>query len=261
MNIPAPPEHPPAKKSWLNLGTMAALATIAALLVAVATFVLQFFGPASGLGAASVPGQSTAASSQANVRTETPRSTDPGPTAVEGHCLNGSWASASCDRTHAAELVSDAGPCDLPALTQFAGGNVPADTLRRDLVPTVQDGVGCVVIVPSGLSSTIRNGLSGPDHAALRQCWDRFADRDLSCDQTHTAEVVYTGPGTEAGNCRSQADAYMADAFSRYEARLELLSRDADGGVSCLVQIKGSNVLEGSLRNLGTKALPSSPRS
>ncbi|MDI2034773.1 hypothetical protein [Paenarthrobacter nitroguajacolicus] len=270
MNIPAPPERPPNKdtkgESRLNLGTLAAIATIAALVVAVATFVLQFFGPSWGIGANISPQSSAQTSIAAETRghpapapSANPPASSPG--AVQGSCLDGSWAPASCDRAHSAELVSTNGTCDLQALTEFAGGKTPADTLRHDLVPTALDGVGCVVTVPSGLTATIQNGLSSQEHAALRQCWDRFADRDVSCDQTHTAEVVYTGSGTEAGNCRSQADAYTADAFSRYETRLELLSRDSDGAVSCLVQIKGSNDLKGSLRNLGTKALPASPRS
>lgn len=269
MTIPEPPDRPPSSDnhqgSRLNLGTMAAIATIAALVVAVATFVLQFFGPSLGIGANISP-QTSAAASIVAENQDTPtagparETSAAAPSETQGHCLDESLNRAACERTHSAELISTDGPCDVQALTQFAGGNTPVDTLRRDLVPNAIDGVGCIVTLPTGLAVTIQNGLSLPEHAALRECWDHFSDRDVSCDQTHTAEVVYTGPGTEAGSCRSRADTYTADAFSRYEAKLEVLSRDAGGTVSCLVQVRGSNNLTGSVKNLGTRALPVSPR-
>ncbi len=269
MNIPDPPGRSPSsnkkKESRVNLGTIAAVATVGALIVAIATFVLQFFGPSLGIGANITPQSSSSASVVAENRDTPPSGTSRDvpasvPSAAQGRCLDESWNQASCDRAHSAELVSTEGPCDLQALTRFAGGNIPEDTLRPDLVPTTLDGVGCVVTLPPGLATTIQNGLSNQDHAALRQCWDQFSDRDVSCDKAHTAEVVYSGPGAESGSCRSRADTYTQNAFSRYEAKLEVLSRDSGETLSCLVQIRGSNELTGSLKNLGAKALPLSPR-
>ncbi|MGO4587975.1 hypothetical protein [Paenarthrobacter sp. 2TAF44] len=137
------------------------------------------------------------------------------------------------------------------------------DTVRQDLIPTVVDSIGCIVSVPAGLTTKIQDGLIGQDHAALRQCWNRFSQRDVSCDQLHTAEIVFSSadPGTAETDCRKRAEEYTANGFSRNETKLEVLIQDSADRLSCLVQVKGSNELKGSLRNFGTKALPISPRS
>ena len=263
MNIPTPPERSPnsSRKRELprpNLATWAALATIGALLVAVATFVLQFFGPSWGLGASNISPPSSSSSSSATDGRETPVA---GPSAAPGAvepCLDDSWNRVSCDREHSAELISSDGPCTQGALISYAGGAAPMDALRVDLQPTTVQGVGCVVALPEGLGVRIRDGLAGRDHAVLRRCSNRFSQRDVSCDQPHTAEVVYSNldPGLAETDCRARAEEYSDDAFSRYETKLELLSNSSADGMSCVVQVKGSNVLTGSLKNLANRALP-----
>lgn len=181
---------------------------------------------------------------------------------AEGACLDAAAAMASCDQAHAAEIISSDGPCDLSALVEYAGGTIHTDTLRHDLLPASADSIGCTVAVPSGLTTKIRDGLLDRDHAVLRLCWDRFSERDVSCDQSHTAEVVYSDGAleTEQADCRTHAEVYTANAFSRYESKLEILTRNSGNTVSCLVQVKGSNELRGSLKHLGTMALPIFPR-
>lgn len=266
MNIPTPPERSPnsSKKSGLprpNLATWAALATIGALVVAVATFVLQFFGPSWGLGANNLSPQSSASSS---IVAESRESPVPGPsasTSPAGPCLDDSWNPVSCDRAHSAELISAEGPCTQDALISYAGGAAPLDTLRVDLQPKTVEGVGCLVALPDGLGVRIKDGLSGRDHAVLRRCSDRFSQRDVSCDQPHTAEIVHSNPdpGLAETDCRAQAEEYTDNAFSRYGTKLEVLSRTSADDTTCVVQVKGSNVLTGSLRNLASRALPISP--
>jgi hypothetical protein len=243
----------------INLAYLASLATVGALIVAIATFFLTFIMPPSGVGSgSSSPPKSSAEGNKAQDGSSSPE------TKVglrEGECLDELSAVASCDRPHSAEMISSDSACDLPTLVAYAGGTFATDTLRHDLVPTTVDAIGCVVNTPSGLATKIRDGLVSQDNAALRQCWDRFSQRDVTCDQSHTAEVVYSNPdpGTAETDCLARAYAYTGSAFGRYEAKLELLFRDSPDGVSCLVQVKGSNELKGSLRNLGTKALPIAP--
>jgi hypothetical protein len=256
VNIPDQPTHKPKgnKRRWprVTLASLGALATVA-------TFVLQFVLPQlSSVNSKPSPISSPQSSTVAEARSTPETKTG----SAQGECLDATAAIAACDQAHAAEIISSDGSCDLPALVEYAGGIIHTDTLRRDLLPTSVDSIDCTVAVPSGLTAKIRDGLLDRDHAVLRLCWDRFSERDVSCDQSHTAEVVYSEAdlGTEQADCRTHAEVYTANALSRYESKLEILTRNLGNTVSCLIQVKGSNELRGSLKHLGTRALPISPR-
>jgi hypothetical protein len=187
-----------------------------------------------------------------------------GKSAGVGQCLSESGDATACDAPHHAEIFAAAGDCTPRALTEYAGGIFTVDVLRGDLAISPVDGVnGCTVIVPAQVEGSIRGAMEGKDHAALRQCHNRLTGKDVSCDQEHTAEVVFLNPdrGPEEAVCTEKADEYMGGSFSRHSAKLEVLASSSGQTVICSLQAKGNNKLSGSLRHLGTTALPLQPLS
>ncbi|MDQ0922406.1 hypothetical protein QF038_000914 [Pseudarthrobacter sp. W1I19] len=258
MTIPAPPARPPRSRWWRHYwGIIASGVLFLAAVAAIASFIVTDLGFRPWLEPS--PTNSTLAPSVNDTRA--PNGLGVSPPEVEGTkagaCLDEAGTEMSCDRPHFSELIAASGPCDLPALVTYAGGVLTRDVLRGDLIPS-ETSNGCTVVLPAGLSSKIQNGLLRSDHAALRQCWDRFSERNVSCDQAHTAEAVYfdSDPGAAPTSCVLHADSYTNGAYTRNQGQLEALVLTSGSSVSCLVQARGSNELSGSLRNLGTGALP-----
>lgn len=259
MTVPAPPARPPRSPWWRHYWGkfvsavlfLAAVAAIASFLVTDLGFKPPWVVPAPVGSPVSQEARPTGIA-ESNAKSSTSTAEE-----KAGACLDDAGNITSCDRKHSSEVVTTIGSCNLPALVDYAGGALMRDVIRDDLVP-VASPHGCIVAIPDGLSTKIQDGLLGKDHAALRQCWDRFTEQDVSCDQAHTAEVVYFNPdpGATETSCVPQADAYTNGAFARHQDQLEALVRTSGQSISCLVQARGSNELSGSLRNLGTGALP-----
>jgi hypothetical protein len=258
VTTPTPPSRPP-KSNWSRhyWGKIVSAVLFLAAVAAIGSFVITDLGFKPWLQTAptSTPGSQNAVPSGG---TESDGASPPGGADKKaGACLDEAGSLLSCDRPHSSELVTTTAACDLSALVGYAGGIFTRDVLRGDVAPA-ETSHGCIVKIPEGLSTKIQDGLSRGDHATLRQCWNRFTERDVSCDQAHTAEVVYFNPdpGATEISCGAHADSYTADAFGRHQEKLEVIRKTSGPAVSCLVQARGSNELIGSLRNLGTGALP-----
>lgn len=263
MTSPKPARSTPRKRTWRDYWTKATGALI--ILAAIATIGSFYLALITLQSSSNDPNQeSTEAPGGSASSGESTRSSESATSFAQlkpGTCLNEAGSAVSCDLQPFSELIAASGPCDLSALVDYAGGTFTTDVLRGDLHTTMTS-VGCIVKIPEGLTTKVQGGLTSREHAALRKCWDRFSDRDVSCDEAHTAEVVYFNPSPEAAtvSCSSRADSYMDDAFSRHQAKLEAVKKSLGQSVSCLVQAKGSNEIRGSLRDLGTGALPLQPR-
>ncbi len=193
----------------------------------------------------------------------TPSGTDPSASASEsiaiGSCLDGHDAATACDAPHVSEVFNASGDCSDDALLQYLGGLPGQDILRVDLRLRPISTTGsllCVVDKPSqALVSNSRDALLNRSGDPWRRCHDAIA-REVSCAQPHTTEVVYEEQSAgEDLDCRTRADAYLEIPFARHAAELELL-QDAK---HCYVGVRGDDLLNGSLRRLGTKALPLEP--
>lgn len=255
---PAAPQPPRRRVPWVPV--VLALAVVAALVAVVAVLVT---------GGDDDPGGATA-TGDGSPRTATTAPTDPtaatapdpsapagggpapGTTAglAAGDCLDASSAPTACDAGHAAEVYGT-GDCTPAALVQYLGGVPGTDVLRQDLIlGTV--GPACTVGLPDAeLDGASAGVLDGPADE-----WRRCLDDDgaaLPCSEPHAAEVVFEQQvATDPLDCRARAGDYLGVPFSRHDA--DLAVRGA--GTTCVVEVRGSNVLTASLRDLGSGALP-----
>jgi hypothetical protein len=157
----------------------------------------------------------------------------------------------ACDVPHAAEVFSTS-DCSVGALLGYLGGAAGEDVLRSD-VAVQPRGSACTVAAP-GLtpSASVKDVLLDPAGDVWRRCLDEV-DREVPCSTPHTAEVIFVqSDATEPLDCRARADAYFGRPFAQHEDDLKLLESDS----TCVVEVRGSNVLTASLRRLGSGALP-----
>ena len=265
--VPPSSSGSPLRKLLTKTSLVTTVAIVGSL-AGVGSFFIDVAGPPAPPPSASVsspaPGgdqQGAPSGGRSTADSSPPVAASPGGV---GQCVTESGDSTACDASHHAEVFAAAGDCTPEALAEYAGGIYTSDVLRVDFKISPVDAVdGCTVIVPAPWTGSIRGGLEGEDHAALRQCHHRLTDRDVSCDQEHTAEVVYSNPdrGSEAIVCSEKADEYMGGSFSRHSAKLDVLASSSGKSMTCSVQAKGNNALIGSVRHLGTTALPLQPLS
>ncbi len=189
----------------------------------------------------------------------------PAPAAVSsalapGSCVDAAGLGVSCDVPHFAEVIAPSAGCSAQMLVEYAGGIPHTDVLREDLTAAPLQAIGCAAIIPSGLTARVQDGLNSAGHVALRRCQD-VNGRSVGCDQVHVSEFVYDNPGAgpESISCSAKADTYVDGTYSRHSTKLDAVLVRSGDSASCLVEAKGSNQLVGSLRRLGTSALPLRP--
>jgi hypothetical protein len=181
------------------------------------------------------------------------------PALSAGQCFDGSMQLGSCDLAHALEIVSLGGGCDIDDLLAYLGGVDGQDVLLSSVVPELVPlpaGDACTVR-PPGSSNThsARDALLGPEDDAWRRCEDVIG-REVPCSEAHLAEVVLDGvPPGGSLDCSATAATYLDAPFARHSDDLSLVQR----GEQCLVSARGNNELTGSVRRLGSRALPLVP--
>ncbi len=172
-----------------------------------------------------------------------------------GTCLDAAGAPTSCAVPHAAEVVATDGPCDDAALLGHLGGVAGEDVLRASVVPAsraVGGATVCVVDVPADAPpGPARDVLLGADDDAWRRCADEVG-REVSCGRPHRTEVVAEAAEGAPPGCRQRAGSYLGTPFEQVEAELRVVPE----ATTCVVEVRGDNVLVASLRRLGTGALP-----
>ncbi|MGY1771887.1 protein kinase domain-containing protein [Blastococcus sp. SYSU D00813] len=247
---PPPPAPGPERGSRRWILVVPALAVLAGLVAAV---VVLLGGRDDGAGGGTAtdggsPGSSAVPSAPAGE--EPAPATATAAALAVGDCLDAASAPTACDGAHAVEVYS-ASDCSPQALLQYLGGQPGTDVLRQDLVlGTV--GTACTV----GLPDADLDGSAGGVLDGRADQWRRCLADDgaaLPCSEPHAAEVVFEQQAaTDPLNCSGRAGAYMGVPFSRHDA--DLVAREA--GTTCVVEVRGSNVLTASLRDLDQGALP-----
>lgn len=246
---PPAPAPRPGRSSRRWVPVVLALAVLAGLVATVA--VLLGNRDDDGGGGTATDGGSPVASTTPS----TPAGEEGAPATAAsalavGDCLDAASAPTACDGAHAAEVYSTA-DCSTQALLQYLGGQPGTDVLRQDL-DTAQVGAACTVGLPDADLDGSAQGVLDERADQWRRCLDGDGAA-LPCSEPHAAEVVFEQQvATDPLDCDSRAGDYMGVPFSRHDA--DLLVRPE--GTTCVVEVRGSNVLTASLRDLDQGALP-----
>lgn len=250
------PAAPRRRRRWPVLaGLLVAAAAVAAF---VAVVLAQ--GGADGRGADDPGGaQASGATGATSASTEATGSTSDGsPVAAApgvGDCLSADRTATACDGEHAAEVYSTSG-CTGGELVAYLGGRVGSDVLRSDLalaeVPAGAD-TACTVGLPDASLDGSSEGVLGSDAGDLwRRCLDGN-DTEVPCSVEHTAEVIFVQEqSTDPLSCTNRASEYLETPFDRHSDDLQVV----EDGTTCLIAVRGDNVLTASLRGLASTALP-----
>ena len=172
-----------------------------------------------------------------------------------GDCLAADLTPTACDGEHASEVYSTSG-CTSDELVAYLGGRSGSDVLRSDLaiaeIPA-EGGTACTVGLPGESLDGSSDGVLGSDAGDVwRRCTDANS-AEVPCSVEHTAEVIFVqAASTEPLNCTARASDYLGTPFDRHSDDLEVV----ESGSTCLIQVRGDNVLTASVRDLRSTALP-----
>jgi hypothetical protein len=244
----------------------AALAALIAVLSGLVT-IIAFFRPASNNPAPSNSVPSTAV--PVGVATSglplTVAAVPPSGTISIGSCLAYGHA-VSCDAPHQSEVYSVNSACNMKDLVGYLGGTPDTDVLRSTIAPItvkLQGQTVCIVSIPSGAqtSGSVKQVLDTPGGDVWRRCLDNRYGREVPCSDPHTDEFVFSGllSPSESLDCTDRASRYLMATVAGLSTQLTV--RDARQGTTlqCLVEVLGENVLNSSVRRIGTNALPITP--
>lgn len=172
----------------------------------------------------------------------------------------GTKQSIDCSIPHNAELFSAQTACSDEALFEFLGADLSIDTLRHDLQVTEIPNTGCQITLPSGIqvAGSLKMSLPGDKGDFLRQCYDAIRDRDVGCEEVHTAEVVGTfkNGSTTNPNCMDAAEVYLGVHRERFDNQLSVEMETSGTTRRCIAKARGENILTATLRNISQSALP-----
>lgn len=241
---------------------------LTALGVVIAALALLNDLSVSGVGAdgnADAVAEATAARTDPFTTTPEPPASAPAatePASAElsvGACLAADSSLVPCDAEHASEVYS-IGDCTATSLVTYMGGVPHLDVPRADVALSTLASDACSAgLVDSILPRASLEGAFSSDEAERwRRCFDRQSARDVDCSLDHTGEYVWDQERStpDPVDCPAQASTYVdrsIEAFSRY---LEVEDLSTADRALCRVSVKGSNILLGSVRNLGTRQLP-----
>lgn len=179
---------------------------------------------------------------------------------------NGVLNPAACDSLHTHEIFSPDAPCTLDKLIGFLGGDPVVDTASSELVLSTAEKGSCLVSVRSGesIATSFEKGMTGENHAFYRQCVDAvLGNKEVGCHRRHTGEVIKSVPrsSTIEMNCEDAAEKYIGRKMRNLNSDLEIgIGRgSAASARTCVASVRGSNILNGSLRNLNFKSMPVEP--
>lgn len=162
-----------------------------------------------------------------------------------------------CDSLHQEQIFAD-DDCSPRKLIEYLGGNPDVDVLRPDLDIERRSERECSVPVPNGMNWSAQGMLATDGGTLWRWCRNSVTNQDVPCSEAHDAEVIslYPQPREEELECRTDAEAYMDRKWSGVSTDLVLSSMGHEAGEICVVQPRGNNSLDDSIRRIGTRALP-----
>ena len=186
-----------------------------------------------------------------------------------GTCLTSSPAVVPCGATHVYEVARLAGSgCTVSAVLPYLGGDPNLDltiaTTRSIQIPG-RPGSACVVTNPGGvgLSGSASDVLLGDEGSAWRRCLDsRGQPKTVSCAALHSGEYVGVPPGTVPNlqQCEAAAANYLSTPIDRVSRDLKVSSLQSgdpgDEQPRCLISVRTTDLLQTSVRNLGSSTVP-----
>lgn len=252
----APPPEPP--KNWRSL--VAFIATLAVVPIALGQLFFGAVGPLPCGFWEKCPESSPASSHNSEEPTPTDTTGGDDRSEVEAHPIGTCIANGSpvpCDSPHQAQVFSEL-DCSLRPLVDFLGGDPKVDVLRPDLRIEQSPAGDCRFQVPPETRSSARSALTKNAAAAWRWCINSTTSKDVPCSSEHDKEVVsvYAHPRRDEMNCRADAEKYLNQGWSSVNNELSLSATSHETGDICVLGPRGNNSLEGSVRRLGTSALP-----
>ncbi|GAA2156098.1 hypothetical protein FHX52_4151 [Humibacillus xanthopallidus] len=181
-----------------------------------------------------------------------------------GTCLVGENPT-NCSLPHDAEVFSQNGDCSAAELIRYAGGHPDIEVLlsRLETRPIESGALDCQVSGLRGLDyrSSIRGTLGKSSGDALRRCTDPGTTEETPCSKPHRREVFYFGPISESSGvaCEQRLNEYIGRVSQDLFKDIEIADGQIDGNYFCAVDVRGSNVLTGSVRSLADNTLPIAP--
>ncbi len=164
----------------------------------------------------------------------------------------------NCREPHRFQLVPDG--CSAAALVVFMGGAAGLDVPLARAV-RADDG-RCFADFQREVAETARGALKSEGSDGWRRCVDGETNMLVGCDVPHTGEYLATGQAGKASGpeCEDAAARYMDQTVENLSAQVRIrvideVDADADSA-RCVVEVRGSQPLNGSLRRLGQRDLP-----
>lgn len=255
------------KNSGEVLRVIEVFAAVAAVVVAIIFGVLNL-PPGGGdtqtslspTGTTSTAGGSPETTETTQEKAPTPAPvTDPKPGTC-GRIEDETFVSMPCDAPHSAEVIPASAGCGIEDFVRYAGGNSDLDVLHEDIQTGEVEGVCSARLAGTDLQQSFKDILRQDNGQRFRECVDGLAGEIVPCSEEHTGEVVFReDPANPADlQCDERAAEYMGTSVQGHYLELNIVSTE-ESPRRCVVEARGANSLTGSLRDLGSKAVPIGP--
>lgn len=234
---------------------------IAASLATIAAFVLDLgdrIPDQAASGEASPVVTSAASPPSANSPKRSPTRTHTSVAEASG-CLTSDYQPVDCREDHRYEQLSE--DCSTAALLEYMGGRAGLDVALGH--PVTWNDEQCLLDAGRDMSSSAKDVLAadaGDD--GWRRCYDARSNRIVPCDEPHSGEYLATGAKGKASQaeCEEAAGAYMERTIAANAdlLRVQVIANTDDDQNSprCLISVRGTQRLAGSLRRLGVNTVP-----
>lgn len=177
-----------------------------------------------------------------------------------GRIEDETFVSVPCDVPHSAEIIPASVACSIEDFVRYAGGNSDLDVLHEDIQTGEVEGVCSARLAGTDLQQSFKDILRQDNGQRFRECVDGLAGEIVPCSEEHTGEVVFReDPANPADlQCDERAAEYMGTSVQGHYLELNIVSTE-ESPRRCVVEARGANSLTGSLRDLGSKAVPIGP--
>ena len=182
-----------------------------------------------------------------------------------GTCLTKASTTVPCTAQHDFEIVADSKGCSAAQITGYLGGDRALDVMKLSFRLAKFAGTTYCVADAEGpfRVDSLHGALGGPNAAYLRRCVDNLVGfKEVRCSDPHQQEYVGIGDGVapSSAQCDQAAAAYMNLTLDRVSDHLAVqVVQDEKLDIlhpRCVLQVRGSDVLTNSVRNIRTDALP-----
>lgn len=172
-------------------------------------------------------------------------------------CLDDGYRIVDCREPHRLEKFE--GSCSTDGMLAYMSGRVGTDVV----LATVRPWSGaCLLENPVEVAETAADALAGGGDDAWRRCLDDVQGRLVPCSEDHTGEYLATGRARKASleECQVAAEAYMRQTLAGVADQLTVrvvAEVDPDPNAPrCLIAVRGTQPLTGSVRDLGVSPVP-----